>query len=41
MSKLTIWNTLKHKGFSDEAAAAILGNMEAESNCISTRVQGD
>ena len=41
MSKLTIWNTLKHKGFSDEAAAAILGNMEAESNCVSTRVQGD
>jgi hypothetical protein len=41
MSKLTIWNELKRKGFSDTAAAAIMGNMEAESNCISFRVQGD
>ena len=41
MSKQTIWNTLRHKGFSIEAAAAILGNMEAESNCVSNRVQGD
>ena len=41
MSKQTIWNTLRHKGFSHEAAAAILGNMEAESNCVSNRVQGD
>ena len=41
MSKQTIWNYLKHKGFSDIAAAAIMGNMEAESNCISCRLQGD
>lgn len=41
MSKKTIWNMLKAKGFSDTAAAAIMGNMEAESNCISYRLQGD
>ena len=41
MSKETIWNFLKHKGFSDIAAAALMGNMEAESNCISYRLQGD
>ena len=41
MSKKTIWEYLKAKGFSDTAAAAIMGNMEAESNCISCRLQGD
>ena len=41
MSKQTIWNELKRRGFSDTAAAAIMGNMEAESNCVSFRVQGD
>ena len=41
MSKQTIWNQLKARGFSDVAAAAIMGNLEAESNCISNRVQGD
>ena len=41
MSKENIWRFLKHKGFSDIAAAAILGNMEAESGCISYRLQGD
>ncbi len=41
MSKQTIWQRLKAKGFSDIAAAAIMGNMEAESNCTSFRVQGD
>lgn len=41
MSKQTIWNQLKARGFSDVAAAAIMGNMEAESNCVSFRVQGD
>ena len=41
MSKETIWHFLKHKGFSDIAAAALMGNMEAESNCISYRLQGD
>ena len=41
MSKENIWHYLKHKGFSDIAAAALLGNMEAESNCVSCRLQGD
>ncbi|MBQ9662199.1 MAG: peptidoglycan-binding protein [Oscillospiraceae bacterium] len=41
MSKANIWALLKQKGFSDNAAAAIMGNMEAESNCISYRLQGD
>ena len=41
MSKETIWNYLKHKGISDIAAAALMGNMEAESNCVSCRLQGD
>ena len=41
MSKETIWQFLKHKGFSDIAAAALMGNMEAESNCVFCRVQGD
>ncbi len=41
MSKQTIWQFLKHKGFSDVAAAALMGNMEAESNCVSCRLQGD
>lgn len=41
MSKQTIWKRLKAKGFSDIAVAAIMGNMEAESNCISNRIQGD
>ena len=41
MSEATLWNKLKAKGFSDEAVAAIMGNMSAESNCISYRLQGD
>lgn len=41
MSKQTIWQRLKAKGFSDIAVAAIMGNLEAESNCISNRIQGD
>ena len=41
MSKENIWHYLKHKGFSDIAAAAFMGNMEAESNCVSNRLQGD
>ena len=41
MSKQTIWHYLKHKGFSDIAAAALMGNMEAESSCVSHRLQGD
>ena len=41
MSKKTIWEYLKAKGFSDVATAAVMGNMEAESNCVSCRLQGD
>ena len=41
MSKESIWNLLKQKGFSDVATAGIMGNMEAESNCESNRLQGD
>ena len=41
MSKENIWHYLKHKGFSDIAAATLMGNMEAESNCVSYRLQGD
>ena len=41
MSKKTIWEYLKAKGFSDVATAAIMGSMEAESNCVSYRLQGD
>ena len=41
MSKQTIWALLRHKGFSKIATAAIMGNMEAESNCVANRLQGD
>jgi hypothetical protein len=41
MSKQSIWSYLKAKGLSDEAVAGIMGNMEAESNCESCRLQGD
>lgn len=41
MSKKNIWEYLKAKGFSDAATAAIMGNMEAESNCVSFRLQND
>ena len=41
MSKATIWTFFKGKGLSDVAAAGIMGNMEAESNCEAMRVQGD
>ena len=41
MSHQTIWNALKGKGLSDYAVAAIMGNMEAESNCVACRLQGD
>ena len=39
--KETIWQYLKSKGFSNVAAAALMGNMEAESNCVPFRLQGD
>ena len=41
MNKQTIWEYLKSKGFSNVAAAALMGNMEAESNCVAHRLQGD
>lgn len=41
MGAETIWTLLKGRGFSDRAAAALLGQMEAESGCAACRVQGD
>ena len=41
MSESSIWNKLRAKGFSEKATASIMGNMEAESNCISYRLQSD
>ena len=41
MSKKTIWDGLRKRGLSEEVTAAIMGNMEAESDFISNRVQGD
>ncbi len=41
MEKKTIWEFLKSKGFSNVAAAALKGNMAAESNCVPTRLLGD
>ncbi len=41
MDKKTIWEFLKSKGFSNVAAAALMGNMEAESNCVPNRLQSD
>ena len=39
MSKASIWARLKEKGFSDEAAAAIMGNFQAESAFRSNNVE--
>ena len=41
MSKQTIWNGLRLRGFSETAAAAIMGNIEEESTFFAPRVQGD
>lgn len=41
MSKQTIWNGLRRRGFSEAATAAIMGNIEEESTFFSPRVQGD
>lgn len=41
MSRQTIWNKLRAKGFSENAAAAIMGNMQGESGLVSYRLQGD
>ena len=41
MSKKTQWEKLKQLGFSDKAAAVILGHAMAESGCECNRVQGD
>lgn len=39
MSKASIWNRLKAKGFSDTACAAIMGNMQQESAFRSNNVE--
>lgn len=39
MSKASIWARLKEKGFSDDAAAAIMGNFQAESAFRSNNVE--
>lgn len=41
MSRASMWALLKQKGFSDKAAATIMGHMVAESTCCSYRLQGD
>lgn len=41
MSKETIWKKLCATGLPKAGVAALMGNMEAESNCESVRVQGD
>lgn len=41
MSKKTQWDALKKLGFSDKAAAVIMGHALAESGCECNRVQGD
>jgi N-acetylmuramoyl-L-alanine amidase len=39
--KEKIWNFLKQQGLTDEQAAGVMGNMQAESGFIPTRFQGD
>jgi len=39
--KEKIWNFLKQQNLSDEQAAGVMGNMQAESDFIPTRFQGD
>lgn len=41
MSKQTIWNGLRLRGFNETATAAIMGNMEEESSFFPPRIQGD
>lgn len=41
MSKQTIWNYFRSKGLSKEATAALMGNIEAESNYFAPRLQND
>lgn len=41
MSKKTQWEKLKKLGFSDKAAAVIMGHALAESGCECNRLQGD
>ena len=41
LSKKSIYEALRLGGLSVAGACAMMGNMEAESNCISIRVQGD
>jgi len=41
MSESSIWKKLRAKGFSENATAAIMGNMQAESGLVPYRLQGD
>ena len=41
MSERSIWDKLRAKGFSENATAAIMGNMQAESGLCAYRLQGD
>ena len=41
MNENKIWYLLKEKGYSNEATAALIGNMFAESNCFAPRIQND
>ena len=40
-AKEQIWNFLLSSGLTEQGAAAMMGNLEAESGCKSVRVQGD
>ena len=40
-TKEQIWNYLVGSGLTEQGAAALMGNLEAESGCKSVRVQGD
>ena len=40
-TKEQIWNFLIDSGFTEQGAAALMGNLEAESGCKPVRVQGD
>ena len=41
MSELNIYNVLRTCGLSPTGTCALMGNMKAESGCISCRIQGD
>ena len=41
MNENKIWYLLKERAYTNEAAAALIGNMFAESNCFAPRIQND